>query len=150
MIYALKNYTSIVIYEKSFFFVHLHSYTRQNFLYTRALKTLSLYINMVYKTSIPFQRFLFPFFNIHSLFIQKLSLYTLIVHTQEFLFTQSLFIHFLYTETLFFSLYTDMTFVHNAPFFFYFGVIMMFVRFRTTFLNENSRRFRNLNKHYQQ
>ena len=104
---AFSLYTYIPIHDKLF-------------LYTRALKTLSLYINIVYKTCIPFQRFLFPFFNIHSLFIQKLSLYTLIVHTQEFLFTQSLFIHFLYTKTLFFSLYTNMTFVHNAPFFFYF------------------------------
>ena len=41
------------------------------FLYTRTLKTFSLYINMVYKNPIPVQWFLFSFFNIHSWFYTK-------------------------------------------------------------------------------
>ena len=114
-----KNYTSIAIYEKSFFSVHLHSYTR---------KTLSLYINMVYiKPLFLFKDFFFLFQ--HTLiFYTKISLYTLIAHTQEFLFTyylytQNLFIHFLYTKTLFFSLYTDMTFCLQRLFLFLFLVL---------------------------
>jgi len=59
-----KNYTSIAIYEKSFFSVHLHSYTRKKLfsLYPHALKnSFSLYRHGLYKISIRFQRFPFLF-----------------------------------------------------------------------------------------
>ena len=143
---AFSLYTYIPIHEKLFS------------VYTRIKKdSFPLYQHGLYKTSIPFSKISFSFFNIHSLFIQKFSLYTIIAYTQEFLFThylytQNLFIHFLYTKILFFSLYTDVTFVHNASFFSYswcYHDVCSFY-FRTTFLNENSTRFRNFNKHYRQ
>jgi len=99
--YVRKNYTSIVIYEKSFFFVHLHSYTQQTF---SVHKTLYLYINMVYKNPILVQRFLFSFFNIHSWFYTKnffiyphcshtrISFHTLFIHTQK----KNSFLFFIY------------------------------------------------------
>ena len=63
------------------------------FLYTNALKTLSLYINMVYKNPITVQRFLFLFFNIHSWFIQKfLYIHSLLTH-------RNFFSHIIYTHT---------------------------------------------------
>ena len=88
-----KLYIHCYLWEK-LFFVHLHSYTRQTFsVYTRIKKSFSLYQHGLYTNSIPVQRFLFSFFNIHSWFYTKISLYTLIAHTQEFLFT-----HYLHTQ----------------------------------------------------
>ena len=94
--YVRKSYTSIVIYEKSFFFVHLHSYTRQTFsVYTR-IKTLCLYINTVYITTLfLFKDFFFRFFNIHSWFIQKfLYIPSLLTH-------KNFFSHLIYTHKIF-------------------------------------------------
>ena len=85
--YVRKNYTSIVIYEKSFSlytYIPIHD---KLFLYTRALKTLSLYINMVYKNPIPVQKFLFCF-----------SIYTR-GFTQKFLYIHSFLTHIIYTHT---------------------------------------------------
>ena len=91
--YVCKNYTSITIYEKSFSlytYIPIHD---KLFLYTHALKTLSLYINTVYiKTLFLFKDFFFVFQ--HTLVVYtKISLYTLITHTQEFLFTPYLHTH---------------------------------------------------------
>ena len=107
LMHVCKNYTSIAIYEKIFFSVHPHSYTRKNFfLYTHVLlKTLSLYINMVYiKTLFLFKDFFFVFQ--HTLVAYtKISLYTLVAHTQEFLSThhlhtqKSFYTHFPFTGT---------------------------------------------------
>jgi len=94
--YVFKNYTSITNYKKSFSlytYIPIHD---KLFLYTHALKTLSLYINMVYiKTLFLFKDFFFVFQ--HTLVAYtKISLYTLVAHTQEFLFT-----HYLYTQKIF-------------------------------------------------
>jgi len=154
-----KNYTFTTIYEKIFSlytYIPIHD---KLFLYTHALKTLSLYINTVYTQTL----FLFKdFFSVFStstrglhknFFIYTHCSYTRISFHTLFTHTQNLSIHFLHIKTLFFSLYIDTTFAHNASFFFsILGVIMIFVRFifRTTLLKENPTRFRNFNKHYRQ
>ena len=103
--YVRKNYTSIVIYEKSFSlytYIPIHD---KLFLYTRALKTLSLYINMVYKNPIPVQKFLFCF-----------SIYTR-GFTQKFLYIHSFLTHIIYTHTK--SFHTLFTYKNSFLFFIY-------------------------------
>jgi len=96
--YVRKNNTPIIIYEKNFFFVHLHSYTRRTFSVYTHIKTLSLYINTVYiQTLFLFKDFFFVFFNIHSQFIQKfLYIHSLLTH-------KNFFSHLIYTHKNFFS-----------------------------------------------
>ena len=76
------------------FFVHLHSYTWRTFsVYTRIKNSFSLYQHGLYTNSIPVQRFLFHFFNIHSWFIQKfLYIHSLLTH-------KNFFSHLIYTHT---------------------------------------------------
>jgi len=157
-----KNYTSIAIYEKSFFFslyTYIPIHEKNFFLYIHMhWKTLSLYTDMVYiKPLFLFKDFFFLFQYTLVVYTKK-SLYTLIAHIQEFLFThclytKTLFTHFLYTKNFFSFLYIHIWhFVHNASFFFYswcYHDVCSFY-FRTTFQNENSTRFQNLNKHYRQ
>ena len=120
---------------RKLFFVHIHSYTWRTFsVYTR-IKTLSPYIKHdQYTNSIPGQRFLFRFINIHSWFIQKfLYIHLLLTHKNFFshiIYTHKIFPYTLFLKTLFFSLYIDTTFVHNASFFFLFlaEMILLFIR----------------------
>ena len=89
-------YTYIPIHEKTFS------------IYTRIKKnSFSLYQHGLYKTSIPFSKISFSFFNIHSLFIQKFSLYTLIAHTQEkhIIYTHKILSYTFYIQKLFSFLY---------------------------------------------
>ena len=141
--YVCKNYTSIAIYEKSFSlytYIPIHD---KLFLYTRALKTLSLYINMVHKKPYSCSKISFSFFNIHSWFIQKfLYIHSLLTH-------KNFFSHIIYTHKNSFLFFIRHLFTTPLSFSIL-GIIMIFVHFRTTFLNENSIRFRNFNKHYQQ
>ena len=126
--------------RKAFFFsVHLRSYTRKKLfsLYTHALKnSFSLYRHGLYKISIPFQRFLFPFSIYTHCSYTRISFHTLFIYKN--------FFSFLYIQIW--------HFVHNVSFFLhswhYHDVCSFY--FRMTFLNENSTRFRNLNKHYWQ
>jgi len=131
------------------------------FLYTHALK-LFLFISTrsIYKLY-SCSKISFSFFQ-HTLVVYtKISLYTLITHTQEFLFTPYLQTHkilsyiFSFTyEKLFSFLYIYRHDICSQRFFLFliFVNIMIFVHFifRTTFLNENSTRFWNFNKHYRQ
>ena len=110
--YVCKNYTSIVIYEKNFFFVHLHSYTQQTFSVHTRIKKLFLYISTwSIKTLFLFEDFFFSFFNIHSWFYTKnFFIYTHCSH-------KNFFSHIVYIQKfLFFSLYTDMTFCSQRLF----------------------------------
>ena len=103
------------------------------FLYTHALKTLSLYINTVYmKTLFLYKDFFFVFQ--HTLVVYtKISLYTLITHTQEFLFTPCLHTHkifpyiFLHIKKLFSFLCIHRHDIRSQRFIF--GVIMIFCSF---------------------
>ena len=156
-----KNYTSIAIYEKKF---SLYTYIPTHdelFLYTHALKLfLFTSTRSIYK---PYScsKISFSFFPTHTRSLCKsFFIYTCCSHTQEFLFT-----HYLHTQNpsihIFFYIYIKKLFsflcIHrhdicSQHFFLFliFGVIMIFVHFifRTTFLNENSTRFLNFNKHY--
>jgi len=165
-----KSIHPLLSMRKAFFFVHLRSYTRKKHfsLYTHALKnSFSLYRHGLYKTSIPFQRFLFPF-SIYTRFIQKnLFIYTHCSYTRNsfhtFYIQKTLFTHCLYTKKTFHTLFIYKKFfsflyiqiwhfVHNASFLFYswhYHDVCSFY-FRMTFLNENSTRFRNCNKYYRQ
>ena len=134
-----KNYTSIIIYEKSFFslYTYVPIHEKKLFsLYTHVLKnSFSLYRHGLYKISIPFQRFIFPF-----------SIYTHCSYTR-------ISFHIVYIQKfLFFSFYTDMTFCSQRLFFLYswhyYDVSSFY--FRMAFLNKNSIRFRNFNKYYRQ
>ena len=103
--YVRKNYTSITIYEKRFSlytYIPIHD---KLFMYTRALKSLSLYINMVYKNPIPVQKFLFCF-----------SIYTR-GFTQKFLYIHSFLTHIIYTHTK--SFHTLFTYKNSFLFFIY-------------------------------
>ena len=122
---------------------------------------LSLYVNTVYiQTLFMFKDFFFSFFPTHTRSLYKsFFIYTRRSHTQEFLFT-----HYLHTQNpsihIFFYIYKKLfsfLCIHrhdicSQRFFLIFGVITILVHFifRTTFLNENSTRFRNFNKHYRQ
>ena len=107
--------------RKAFFSVHLRSYTRKKLfsLYTHALKnSFSLYRHGLYKISIPFQRFLFPF-SIYTRCLYKNFLY---IHS--LLIYKNFFSHIVYIQKfLFFSLYTDMTFCSQRLFLFLFLVL---------------------------
>ena len=83
------------------------------FLYTHALKTLSLYINTAYiKNSIPVQRFLFRFSTYNSWFISKL----LYIHS---LLTQNnFFSHIIYTYTKSFHTVFFLLHIKNSFLFF--------------------------------
>ena len=119
--------------------------------------SFSLYEHGLYKNSIPIQRLLFHFFKIHSWFIQKfLYIPSLFTH-KNFLFAHYLHTHkifpyiFTYKNSfLFFSYRHD---IFSQRLFFYswrYHDFFVHFIFRTTFLNENSTRFRNFNKHYRQ
>ena len=59
--YVRKNYTSIAIYEKASLYTYIPIQNKL-FMYTRAFKTLSLYINTVYiQTLFLFEDFFFIF-----------------------------------------------------------------------------------------
>jgi len=142
---AFSLYTCIPIHEKLF-------------LYTHALKnSFSLYQHGLYKTSIPFQRFLLPFSTYtHCLYKNFLYIHLLLTHKNFFshiIYTHKIFSYTFYTQKLFSFLYIQIWhFVHNASFFFYswcYHYVCSFY-FRTMFLNENSTWFQNFNKHYRQ
>jgi len=105
--YVCKNYTSIAIYEKSFSlytYIPIHD---KLFLYTHALKTLSLYINTVYITTLfMFKDFFFVFSTYTRGLYKNFFIYTCCSHTRisfHTLFThaQKLSIHFLYMKNSF-------------------------------------------------
>jgi len=127
-----KLYIHHHLWEK-LFFVHLHSYTRQTFsVYTRIKNSFSLYQHGLYKNFIPVQRFLFRFSTYTRCLYKNFFIYTRCSHTRIsfhtlFTHTQNLSIHFLHIKTLFFSLYIDMTFVHNVSFFFLFLALSWFL-----------------------
>ena len=158
--YVCKNYTSIAIYEKSFSlytYIPIHDTLS---LYTHVSKTLSLYINTVYITTLfLFKDFFFVFstytrglyknFFVYTHYSRtRISFHTLFTHTQN------LSIHFFTYKKLFSFLYIYSHDICSQCLFLFsiLGVIMIFVRFifRTTFLKENSTRFQNFNKHYRQ
>jgi len=96
---------------RKLFFVHLHSYPRQTFsVYTRIKNSFSLYQHGLYKTSIPFQRFLFPFSTYTRCLYKNFFIYTHCSHTRIsfhtlFIHTQNLSIHFFTYKKLFSFLY---------------------------------------------
>jgi len=139
-------------------------------LYTHALKLFLLISTWSIYKLYSCSKISFSFFQ-HTLMVYtKISLYTLVAHTQEFLFTpylnthtrisfhtlfthtQNLSIHFLHIKNyfLFFIYRHNICSQHLFLFFYswrYHDFLVHFI-FRTTFLNENSTRFRNFNKHY--
>ena len=107
-----KNYTSIAIYEKNCFFslyTYIPIHEKKLFsLYTHALKnSFSLYRHGLYKISIPFQRFLFPF-SIYTRCLYKNFLYihSLLIYKNFFshcLYAKISFLFFLYRYDILFT-----------------------------------------------
>ena len=106
-----KTYTSIAIYEKVLFslytYIPIHE---KKFLYTHALKnSFTLYRHGLYKTSIPFQIFLFPFSTYtRCLYKNFLYTYSLLTHKNFFshiVYTQKKISYIFYIQKLFSFLY---------------------------------------------
>jgi len=122
--------------RKAFFSVHLRSYTRKKLfsLYTHALKNFfSLYRHGLYKTSIPFQKFLFQYtlvvYTINS-FIYTHCSYTRISFHTLFIYKNFFRTLFIYKKKSFLFFIYKYYILFTTPLSFYIlGVIMTFVRF---------------------
>jgi len=105
-------------------------------LYTHTLKnSFSLYQHGLYKISIPFQRFLFPFsIYTHCLYKKFLYIHSLLIYKNFFshiVYIQNLFSHIVYIQKksfLFFIYRYDILFTMSLSFSIL-GVITTFVRF---------------------
>ena len=95
---AFSLYTYIPIHEKPF-------------LYTHVLNSFNLYQHSLCKTSIPFQRFLFSFFNVPRCLYKNFFIYTHCSHTRISFHT--LFIHTKSFHTLFLYKNSFLFFIHR-------------------------------------